>query len=100
MELRARGFTKVLPWTRGVALEQFSPVGRDAWAGLPRPISLYVGRVAVEKNIEDPLAEHLLRGDIREGDVVKVSHDEETKRLKFAADKRETTDIPAETPAP
>jgi ATP-dependent Clp protease ATP-binding subunit ClpC len=58
-------------------------------------------RRAVEKNIEDPLAEHLLRGDIREGDVVKVSHDEEHKRLKFAADKRETTtDIPAETPAP
>nr|WP_300194966.1 ATP-dependent Clp protease ATP-binding subunit [Prosthecobacter sp.] len=59
-------------------------------------------RRAVEKNIEDPLAEHLLRGDIREGDTVKVSHDEELKRLKFAADARETTDItaPAETPAP
>jgi ATP-dependent Clp protease ATP-binding subunit ClpC len=59
-------------------------------------------RRAVEKNIEDPLAEHLLRGDIREGDTVKVSHDEEHKRLKFAADARETTDIvaPAETPAP
>ena len=59
-------------------------------------------RRAVEKNIEDPLAEHLLRGDIREGDIVKVSHDDEHKRLKFAADKRETTDVPApaETPAP
>ncbi len=59
-------------------------------------------RRAVEKNIEDPLAEHLLRGDIREGDTVKVSHDEEHKRLKFAADERETTAIPApaETPAP
>ncbi len=57
-------------------------------------------RRAVEKNIEDPLAEHLLRGDIREGDVVKVSFDEEHKRLKFAADKRETTDVPVETPAP
>jgi ATP-dependent Clp protease ATP-binding subunit ClpC len=57
-------------------------------------------RRAVEKNIEDPLAEHLLRGDIREGDIVKVSHDEELKRLKFAADKRDATEIPAETPAP
>ena len=57
-------------------------------------------RRAVEKNIEDPLAEHLLRGDIREGDTVKVSYDDEHQRLKFAADKRETTDIPAETPAP
>jgi ATP-dependent Clp protease ATP-binding subunit ClpC len=56
-------------------------------------------RRAVEKNIEDPLAEHLLRGDIREGDVVKISHDEEQKRLKFAAEKRESTDVPAETPA-
>ncbi|MDZ4404386.1 MAG: ATP-dependent Clp protease ATP-binding subunit [Prosthecobacter sp.] len=55
-------------------------------------------RRAVEKNIEDPLAEHLLRGDIRDGDIVKVSHDEELKRLKFAADKRET-EIPAETSA-
>ena len=55
-------------------------------------------RRAVEKNIEDPLAEHLLRGDIRDGDIVKVSHDEELKRLKFAADKRET-EITAETPA-
>jgi ATP-dependent Clp protease ATP-binding subunit ClpC len=43
-------------------------------------------RRAVEKNIEDPLAEHLLRGDIREGDVVKVSFDAENKRLKFAAE--------------
>jgi ATP-dependent Clp protease ATP-binding subunit ClpC len=56
-------------------------------------------RRAVEKNIEDPLAEHLLRGDIREGDIVKVSHDEELKRLKFAADKREDVVVPSEAPA-
>ena len=43
-------------------------------------------RRAVEKNIEDPLAEHLLRGDIREGDIVQVSFDAENKRLKFAAE--------------
>ncbi len=45
-------------------------------------------RRAVEKNIEDPLSEHLLRGDVREGDVVKVTFDAENKRLKFAADAR------------
>jgi ATP-dependent Clp protease ATP-binding subunit ClpC len=45
-------------------------------------------RRAVEKNIEDPLSEHLLRGDVREGDVVKVTFDVENKRLKFAADAR------------
>jgi len=54
-------------------------------------------RRAVEKNIEDPLAEHLLRGDVRDGDIVKVSFDEESKRLKFAADKRD--DAPAEVPS-
>ncbi len=43
-------------------------------------------RRAVEKHIEDPLAEHLLRGDVREGDTVNVTFDEETKRLKFAAE--------------
>jgi ATP-dependent Clp protease ATP-binding subunit ClpC len=42
-------------------------------------------RRAVEKNIEDPLAEHLLRGDVKEGDTVKVTHDPEAKRLKFSA---------------
>jgi len=53
-------------------------------------------RRAVEKHIEDPLAEHLLRGDVREGDTVKVSHDDENKCLKFAADERETAEVPAE----
>ncbi len=51
-DLAARGFTQIRPWTRGVALEQFRPESRDPWPGLPRPIALYVGRVAVEKNIE------------------------------------------------
>ena len=41
-------------WPRGVDLEQFHPDGalHPAMANLPRPILLYVGRVAVEKNIE------------------------------------------------
>ncbi len=40
-------------------------------------------RRAVEKHIEDPLAEHLLRGDVKEGDTVKVFHEPDTKVLKF-----------------
>ena len=56
-------------------------------------------RRAVEKHIEDPLAEHLLRGDVREADVVKVSFDEENKRLKFAADRTENAPVTADTPA-
>ena len=42
-------------------------------------------RRAVEKHIEDPLSEHMLREDIREGDTVNISHDVELKRLKFSA---------------
>ena len=50
-ELAARGFRDLREWSRGVDLAQFQPEPREVWAGLPRPISLYVGRVAVEKNI-------------------------------------------------
>ncbi|MBE7209451.1 MAG: glycosyltransferase family 1 protein [Gluconacetobacter diazotrophicus] len=52
--LRARGFRRVSPWTRGVDLDRFTPDRRRDWAtefDLPRPILLHVGRIAVEKNI-------------------------------------------------
>ena len=55
-ELTRRGFTKLRPWTRGVDLDKFRPGEGDPWAGLPRPIFLYAGRVAIEKNIEAFLA--------------------------------------------
>ena len=42
-------------------------------------------RRAVEKNIEDPLAEALLRGDVREGDTVKVINEPGAKLLKFVS---------------
>ena len=51
-ELMRRGFTKLRPWTRGVDLDKFRPGDRDEWSGLPQPIFLYAGRVAIEKNIE------------------------------------------------
>ena len=50
-ELRERGFRNVVPWTRGVDLTAFRPGAGDPWPELPRPVFLYVGRVAVEKNI-------------------------------------------------
>jgi glycosyltransferase involved in cell wall biosynthesis len=50
-ELAARGFRNIRSWTRGVDLDMFRPEPREDW-GLPRPVFLYVGRVAVEKNIE------------------------------------------------
>ncbi len=50
-ELQAHGFVNLRRWTRGVDTRLFHP--RDkGWLDLPRPVSLYVGRVAVEKNVE------------------------------------------------
>jgi len=49
-ELVARGFRNILPWSRGVDLDLFKPEPREQW-DLPRPVFIYVGRVAVEKNI-------------------------------------------------
>ena len=53
-ELRGQGLTHFHHWSRGVDLGCFTPDAPPppAFAGLPRPIQLYVGRVAVEKNIE------------------------------------------------
>jgi glycosyltransferase involved in cell wall biosynthesis len=50
-ELQARGFRDLREWSRGVDLAQFQMEPREAYEGLARPIFLYVGRVAVEKNI-------------------------------------------------
>lgn len=54
-ELESHGFKNVRIWSRGVDVEQFRPV---AEASLPyaHPLFLFVGRVAVEKNIEAFLA--------------------------------------------
>jgi len=56
--LAARGIGPVRRWGRGVDLALFRP-GRPAhpaFVGMKRPIQLYVGRVAVEKNVEAFLA--------------------------------------------
>ena len=52
--LKAHGISRTRHWGRGVDLGCFSPdaAPHPAFASLPRPIQLYVGRVAVEKNIE------------------------------------------------
>jgi glycosyltransferase involved in cell wall biosynthesis len=49
--LESRGFKNIARWSRGVDVQLFRP--RESILSLPRPISAYVGRVAVEKNIED-----------------------------------------------
>jgi glycosyltransferase involved in cell wall biosynthesis len=51
-ELIGRGFKNVKLWSRGVDAEMFNPRKRKE-LDLPRPIFLTVGRVAVEKNLEE-----------------------------------------------
>lgn len=49
-ELRSRGFSKAVLWSRGVDTELFMP--NEHRIPNPTPQLLYVGRVAVEKNLE------------------------------------------------
>ncbi|MFN3229080.1 MAG: glycosyltransferase family 4 protein [Asticcacaulis sp.] len=51
-ELEAHGIRNISPWSRGVDTELFHPGLEPIFGDLPRPIYSYVGRVAVEKNIE------------------------------------------------
>jgi glycosyltransferase involved in cell wall biosynthesis len=50
-ELAGRGFENLATWRRGVDTGLFKPHPKD-FLTLPRPIAAYVGRVAVEKNID------------------------------------------------
>jgi glycosyltransferase involved in cell wall biosynthesis len=50
-ELERTGFARTRVWSRGVDAELFQPGARDRLE-LPRPILLYAGRVAPEKNLE------------------------------------------------
>jgi glycosyltransferase involved in cell wall biosynthesis len=72
-ELLKRGFRNLSPWSRGVDTEQFHPDLREAAAprvmdGLPRPIFVYVGRVAPEKNVDAFLALDLPGAKVVVGD--------------------------------
>ncbi|MEM8738748.1 MAG: glycosyltransferase family 1 protein [Planctomycetota bacterium] len=55
-ELHRHGLPKAKTWSRGVKTDVFRPLGEiggdAAFVDRPRPIFLYAGRVAVEKNIE------------------------------------------------
>jgi 1,2-diacylglycerol 3-alpha-glucosyltransferase/glucuronosyltransferase len=51
-ELAEKGFRDLVLWSRGVDTQLFCP--RDlGFLPDPRPISMYVGRVAIEKSIDD-----------------------------------------------
>ena len=72
-ELAGHGFHHLRIWSRGVDVEHFRPI---AGASLPyeRPIWLYVGRVAVEKNIEAFLALDLPGTKLVVGDGPALAH--------------------------
>ncbi|MBL8837711.1 MAG: glycosyltransferase family 1 protein [Alphaproteobacteria bacterium] len=69
-ELRSAGFGNLALWPRGVDAARFSPGPRDALEalGLPRPVFLYVGRVAAEKNLPAFLAADLPGSKVVVGD--------------------------------
>jgi glycosyltransferase involved in cell wall biosynthesis len=51
-ELERRGISNAAMWSRGVDTELFRPSASTCYDGFSRPIMLYVGRVAVEKNLD------------------------------------------------
>ena len=70
-ELAKHGFRNISPWSRGVDTDIFHlrrPEDPDVYEGLPRPIWLNVGRIAVEKNIESFLAQDLPGTKVLVGD--------------------------------
>jgi glycosyltransferase involved in cell wall biosynthesis len=71
-ELAGRGFRNLRHWSRGVDTELFRPRDKDL-LDLPRPFHLYVGRVAVEKNIEDFLRLELAGSKLVVGDGPQLS---------------------------
>ena len=51
-ELSAKGMKNLMPWSRGIDATQFHPMPLEEKPfGLPRPIFMTVGRVALEKNL-------------------------------------------------
>lgn len=66
-ELAARGFPRLMRWSRGVDCVRFHPDKRGD-LGLPRPIFLYAGRLAPEKNLEGFLSLDLPGSSVLVGD--------------------------------
>lgn len=65
--LSTRGFGNIVSWSRGVDLEIFQPAP-ERFRDLPRPVFLFVGRVAVEKNLPAFLGLDLLGTKVVVGD--------------------------------
>jgi glycosyltransferase involved in cell wall biosynthesis len=50
-ELKDQGFRNIMRWTRGVDTQLFRPRAKRV-LDMPSPVFLFVGRIAIEKNIE------------------------------------------------
>ncbi|MBR9860308.1 ATP-dependent Clp protease ATP-binding subunit [bacterium] len=48
---------------------------------------------AIQRYLEDPLAEEILKSDVSEGDVIKVSYDKKNDQLKFTKDSKNSKEI-------
>lgn len=79
-DLKAHGFHNIVVWSRGVDTALFTLGGKGfaPYQNLPRPILLYVGRVSVEKKLED-----FLRLQTN-GSKVIVGSGPDTEKLKAA----------------
>lgn len=76
-ELEERGFGTPSIWSRGVDIDLFHPrpeLQGAHPAGLERPVYLYVGRVAVEKNIDAFLDCELAGSKMVVGDGPRLEH--------------------------
>jgi len=67
-ELAQRGLHNTVTWSRGADTKLFSPGKNGLYDHLERPVFLYAGRVAVEKNIEAFLAADLPGSKVVVGD--------------------------------
>lgn len=71
--LNDRGFARLLQWSRGVDHDLFTPE-KEVDLGIPKPIFLYAGRLAVEKNLESFLSLELPGSKIVVGDGPARAH--------------------------
>lgn len=76
-QLREWDFTApLIPLTRGVDVERFRPGPKTRFLDLKGPVALYVGRVAIEKSVEDFL------GMAWHGSKVVIGHGPSLERCK------------------
>lgn len=95
-DLRQRGFANMMRWGRGVDLARFTPdappaIGHE-W---PRPIFLYVGRLAPEKNLDAFLSLNLPGTKVVAGDGPSADELRERYRQVVFLGPRTHAELPA-----